>query len=614
LGPQALARFAYALTRHLRSSPEEVGRRQAAALEAAAAQREDAAQRAILETLRLVARASADAAVDERRARELRQEGPLRQRVLTVLQGSADGLRPAEIGARLNVHANSLSRLLNQMARAGLLEKYVPHNSLDGRAVHYRISAAGEADAADARRLEVVPVDLSEAGLARSRHEAARNILEGVVERRRKGVVGKEDDLERVRRVAAVAAETGDNVLLADAIGEQVTQLRHSVPAAGASSVGARVRRALEHLPAFDDYAQARRFYEEGRLQLAKLTVDPSEPAALFTRTLDHLHSHPDSGLNVWARLALAETCRRDGALEAAIRHAGRAYDFAVEQGRTYPELRAGLELGMAYRIAGQVRQGSQLLRRVVANADGSGYDDLQAEAQFQLGELRRYQGELSEASDLFDRASEGLEGTDRLRRRRAYFLSARGALLFDMTDQSDQQRTRRLAAAHELLAEAVRIAHEAKVPAAEALSLRRLGIVLAQEGRDDEAIEKFEDALAIYSSRRTQSLVGQLECRASLAMVNPAGQTIDEATEVFDQVVQRLASKSSDTEGPTLGVVIDPWLHKSLLANARRVHATAAIERVDAGWSELHSRRLAAGQSSSNGLSVMGKEPLLIA
>lgn len=598
--------FARALGGRLTSFTAEEASAQASLVQRASRTAQTEFDRGIYEGLRLaIDGLGRQLARDTTIAATAQGDGPAVQRLLAALAVARTPMRPSEISAALSLANTSVSRLLRSMSAEGLVEKRKRAIRTDARAVTYALTAAGEDLLHRHRSATTGDHTPTPEDLRRSRLRSARSILEGVQERLRRGETTARDD-DALERIIATATADHDEQLAVDAMGERATAARQrsttatdeNSPALGSAFA------ALEASAADNTYAEARHEYELGKLLVSSART-VREAQTHFHRAHQLLSKWPAAPTNVWNDLALSECSRVSGDIFEAVEFAYRAHHTATTREDPFATAKAGIQLGLAYRTAGMAEPAETLLAGVRKMSEENAFTDLVAESCLHLGEVVRYRGDVKEASALLHAATEGFEGRSRTGRGLAFAISALGACYFDaQAGESDLERSQ------DALRRALEVSLRANATDAQALTMRRLGVVATNLGQDDEGRQLINEALALYEDHPAKSVIGQLECRTSLA----AGR--DGSPEDLKHALILLETVSGDVadrpDHSTAARVVDRWVFESLQSSATHFDDSQSMSTVKRCWSELMDLNLAGGRQIRKGRSAMGKEPIL--
>lgn len=619
-GADAYTRFAYALGDLLTSASAEVARLQAAAIEDALRSDLDQMTGSYLRALRALVTGWADATAKVPAREEHRRErGTAKRQLLEYLVRTQRAVRPKDLDDVLTIRPESRSRLLAQLTADGLVERLEATAAVDdGRAVRYRATPDGTNLVTQGHRLGLPAAEVSDAEVAHAKAAVARSLLAKAQEARRDAIpLAASGDAEpdpaslpgaaTLDRVLAVAADVDDDMLVVDALGERATCLRQAGLKKRAAIVldSSAFQGVVSSGRVAADYARGREAYERGRLAMLSPRTRPQSLGLLLDA--DRLLTPwTDAPVRVWNAVAVSECHRQTGNVLGALKYASLAQHLADRGEDDFARAKASLHLAFIHRVLGQATAAASAIDRAETLASSRGYASMLVECNYHRGETLRYRGKVGEAKSLLRSAADAM-GVDKTPRRGwAFALSALGACFFDDGD---------VVLAETLLSQALSVAKTCRSADAEALTMRRLGVLYTRQEQFDAATNHLNGALRLYSRGMAENLIGQLECRTALSFnASSRKQSLRGAEKSLEKLAQIDLAPAEVWKDSTRMTLVDRWVYNALVETAtQQEEPVVTATEVKHLWGELYSDGIAAYPNVQHGLSLMGKEPALV-
>ncbi|MFY0405452.1 ArsR family transcriptional regulator [Solicola sp. PLA-1-18] len=603
--------------------------------------------RGYLDALRLVLRGFLDGMERQHQAEKVADTiDSARYRILRLL--AVTPRRRAQLPELTGLSDSHISRVLAALSNEGLVGKTKAPLGLDARAVLWRATVAGEELVAQTARFGLHPdVDAdaaSDEALNRANQLAARSMLADARSARRKLWEGeklpdseesppeavRKAHLTRLRRVLDSDVAEFDKWLALEVTGELLTATRLS---GGTLEDQETLERRLEERSGQSPIGH----FAAGLLAFHLGKRSQGDAHGTHTTALDYfddaeahfrvVEGHRIAGVlaaEAWNRLAAGDAHRRAGNIAGALKWTQRAFESAKEAEEPYAVLKSGITLGLLHRTAGEPDRCIHLLGGIRNLAIEHGYTTLAAQCDFHVGEASRYKGALGEAGVLLRAAVEVL--ADRDPKTHAFALSALGAWAFDTAaSEEGVSRQRDLRQCRDTLRQALDAAERTVLPDAQALCLRRLGLVEAVLGNQSDAKVAVGEALELYSSQRVMSRIGQVECHATLARMTADPTEVRAASGALGDLARGSVwlvgprgpkSDAFALSGHSLRLV-DRWVYENLKGAVSITHDDEQLQMVRTklpeAWKSLYTVGLAGGLQVQAGRSPMGKEPLVL-
>lgn len=599
----AMGRFAHMLGTQMPTWDAPAARSVAAALARAHASRESEAEAGVLFGLLLAVRGVADKLDHIAQTAALSAHEPAKLRVLEFVRFSRNA-RPVEVAREVKLTTHYASRLLKSMVDEGLLAKLGRGESGDGRASVYALTPWGQEQLDRARRGGEVGSDMNDAEVRANQVGMLRDDLIIEQEARRAGGSDVAVARKHLEAMARLAADLGEPDLEVDILSELSTALRQ---AGQADDARALVEERFDTPTFATDRGVLRRSYENAKLEM--LTPRPD-----FAHVKDLLASArslaPTSDpLSVWIDLTDSDRARLEGNFVASLNIAHRALHQARETGHAFSHIKAGVQIALIARTAG-LRSERPLLERVLENAETSGYGVLAAECRLQLGELHRALGRQNEAYTLLFEAEQAL-GSHSSGRAAAFAASAVAACAYEQAHAASDSP--RIDVQKKLLF-ALQLADDAGAADAQALTLRRLGVVASDLGENADAVRYLELARELYATSNRRSVVGELECQAALAALTTTRSATRAAVNASVLLLDVLADRALNVvdEPDTPASILEPWVLRGLVESAEQADQPEVVDRIHAQHQKLRDAKFV-GARTQKAITTMGREPVLI-
>ncbi len=495
----------------------------------------------------------------ERIAAEERRE-PLRRRILMALGDAASS--PTALAALVEAEPESVSRLLGRLRQDGLVS--AEHDPDDRRRRRYRLTPEGEIELRSHRAFGEPPSPPAalppEAGA-----DFLDMALDSAIDARRK-TNRLDDAAARLRVIVEQAQRWEARGLAVDAMAELATTLRQArrlddvtelLDALKAISLGRDgASDASLALP-----AAAHREYALGRLSSSPDGADPVSRARhlVSAETLFRQLSYsapPDTASRwrqrrAWSTISLAANMREQSRLEEALEQARQAMALFEELDDAYGRSRCFFMIGFCLRLMGDFDMAWVALQGARDLASQNAYERFQADSIMQMGEVRRCQGELAEARELLDEATERARRMDMLLTE-AFARSALGAVEYD--EQRLDEALATLDCAQELFE---RCGHAEGL----ALNERRRGYVAGRLHRVNQADESTVQRLIMRARVQYEQLrspAGITACDVEIGRLELV------RTGRASHVVAQISGRLGDTRQRNL-IELDPWVPRIL-------------------------------------------------
>ncbi len=529
---------------------------------------------------------------ERRQMAEIEARDPLRGRILREL--GAGPATPSVLARALEAAPESISRQLRALREGGLAEEKKVFG--DRRRRSYALTGDGAIELNRHRAFGALPAPppLPTQEQARA---YLRSALERAVEVRRK-TNDLADAAVRLRMVFEQAERQGANELAVDALSELATTLRQNRQASEASElIGKLDGIALGQDPRYEpsvvllagahrDYALGRVAEGHGSDRLSVRAMNLVNAAISYHRLSKvplHGAAERSKERQAWSIASFASNLREQSELGAALDHAGLAMGLFEQLKDMYGRSYCLFLLGFCWRLQGDFQEAWQRLRQARELACEGGFKRFEADTTMQLGEVRRCQGELTEARSLLEEAL-GLADQMELVVTSAFARSALGAV---------EYQERRLQPACEAIDRAQDLFEVRKHQAGLALNTFRKAVLtrtlLAEQGhrrRRYQALERLlADATERYKDLGSPAGVAacEIECARLTLMRN------GKAPRQIDQLIALL-----DKEGGRGDVLpLDPWLPRALASFAKEAKSDELEQRAQRLLEEGRRRRL---------------------
>ena len=523
----------------------------------------------------------------ERSERESEGPRPLSRRVLEALAESS--MTPGALAGLVGAAKESVSRVLRDLSKSGLVE--IGEVEGDKRRRLYALTREGEARLSKQRAFgspgpTPTPPSKEETltfmraaleNAVRMRRET--NALEGAADRLRL-IFDESKRLELPELELEAAAELVTTLRQ----GRQVDAMRILLDTLEQVALGRHQNRD----PALALPAAAHLEYTLGRLPEMLGGQDPCARArhldaaqSLFGQLSGSADSRSAKGWRAreaWSIISLAGNLRERSKLEEALEKADWAMTLFGELDDPYGQSRCLFMFGFCQRLMGDFDSAWLRLSEAHKLASENSFQRFQADSLVQMGEVRRCQGETSEANMLLTEAFERSKAMS-LIVTQAFAQSGIGAVAYEEQRFTDAQAALRTAGE---LFEACRHSE------GQALNDRRQAVVERQLGRSQFKVARQFALRALERYQHLHSPAGMVACEIEhgrLEMMS-GGRA--------DRQVNRLIERLEDTRQLNL-LELDPWVPKVFVKFAEEVgnaslgeraqHLMKASERRLADW-----------------------------
>lgn len=530
------------------------------------------------------------AAAEAERVQHLEREEPLRARVLDQLAERPQ--TPTELARRLDVHKESISRILKGLREEVLVEiRLVPG---DRRRRRYVLTPAGSVELSR-HHAYGEPAPPAEKPNSAETLSFLRSALEASVLIRRTGNRLTEA-AKRQRRILREAKKEGEGALVVNVLHELATTLRQARQEAEVGELVDELDKIALGQGEYKDptlplQAAAHRAYALGRM-------GEGEDVVLGER-LNHLivaagnyrdlaaGSSPLPSIRwkereAWSMISLAANLRAGTRVEEALQVANGALDLFEEIEDPYGRSHTLFLLGFCLRMLADYDSAWFWLTEANALAAENSFERFQADSLLQIGEVLRFRGDLESASEAL------LESRERAVRMRlkviqAYAHSALGALAFQRGELREAQLE--MNRAQEQFSGLIK--REGLVLRANeglALNERRLATVtrlLSKQGetvREREAARRAAKRHALaaeeyyYARRKPAGVVASKIEQDRLRM------DTDKEPEMVAELLDLLEGQERERERRCLE--LDPWVPRLLLTYSAESGSTRLKER----------------------------------
>jgi DNA-binding MarR family transcriptional regulator len=546
-----------------------------------------AMQAALLDVARVLQTSLAASRVAARReavAERLSTAEPLRRRILDAL--TLGPLGPSELARYLGTDPETVVRIGNALEAEGLMAREQhPH---DGRRKLYVLQDAGAREAAEDVTFgapEPAPAITREIAIA----AIERGLLEAVELRRRENRL--DDAAGQLEIVIREATRHELQWLELKARRELTTTLRQASSPALKEQMNELKRIARGRDERFSGAlavpAEAHLLYERGRrtdVLLVRRMRSLSTAAGLYGALADAKMPGDDwKARRAWALYSMAAHYRQHSKLGDALKLSDVAARLFEGKGDAYGFANCLFLAGFSLRLRGDFHAAHAALDEARRMAHDDGFERLTANAMLQLGEARRCEGGLEEATDLL---TEALGRARKLEAvvTQAFAMSALGATAFCQDDP-----LRGLT----LLEQADQLFREVNHRDGVALNLRRQAVVrrtIMDVGRRSEP-DEVRRLLALAKERyeRLDSPAGVVAC-----LIETGQLRRDRRLGVADTCRQLLTVLADWNFRDMLAR--DPWIPDLLLAFARTAGDADLLSRAQEIQSDAHDRHKARG------------------
>jgi DNA-binding transcriptional ArsR family regulator len=535
------------------------------------------------------ARGAARLERQRREARELDRREPLRRRILEALADAP--ATPAALAESVSAAKESTSRTLQSLLKGGLVQ--IGEVEGDRRMRLYALTREGEARLSKQRAFGA-PGDPP----SPPNHEETLRFMRaalGNAVRMRRETNALQDAAARLHLVVEEAHRLELTEVELEAMAELLTTLRQerridAMTALLGTLENLALGRHQNRDPTLALPAAAHREYTLGRLPEMHGGADACVRArhldaaqALFgqlARSSDAEQATSWREREAWSVISLASNLRERSKLEEALEKTSWAMSLFAALDDPYGRSRCLFMFGFCQRLIGDFDHAWLRLSEAYELASAHSFQRFQADALTQMGEVRRCQGEITEARGLLTEAFARSERMN-LVVTQAFAQSALGAVAFE------EQRFEEAQAA---LREAERLFDACRHDEGRALNDRRRAVVerqLATAGKRGEFNAARRLALkALERYQQLRSPAGMVACEIEYGRSEMLGGGR------ADRQVARLIERLDDTRQLNL-LELDPWVPKVFARFAEEVGNAALGERAQ-HLMQASERRLA--------------------
>lgn len=348
---------------------------------------------------------------EQERVAEVEDREPLRRRLLVALAESP--ATPTGLANELKSPKESVSRQLRDLREAGLVE--VQRVVDDRRLRRYSLTADGELALSEHRAFgeaEGRPAAPSSAEMAESLRSA---LLSAVKMRRRSNRL--EEATDRLRLIVNQADEADASDVAVDAVAELTTTLRQSRKLDEADDLLERLLKTASvpgdctplalAASAHHDYALGRLGSRRGE-DLSARECHLKDAAALYKYLSRSGEKRTSEWLErrAWSVVSVAGNLRKQWRLAESLKEAEFAKSLFEELDDPYGLSYSHFMRGFCLRLLGGLDEAWDCLTHAYELAEKNQFERFQADSLMQMGEVRRCQGNLTEAQQLLGEAS----------------------------------------------------------------------------------------------------------------------------------------------------------------------------------------------------------------
>lgn len=382
-----------------------------------------------------ISAAAARLAGKDGRVERLERREPLQRRVLEALaEGSCT---PTELAERISTPKESVTRQLGRLREQGLVSyREVPG---DARKRHYAMTVSGEIQLSQHRAFG--------AETTRPDEPTDEEIIDFLLAALRAAIVLRrkaktlDDVIVRLERIVQQAHVANANEVALEATIELITTLRQDQRWDRAREILSEVDRISRGLvaeagTAVVPAAIAHREYTLGLISSQERDRVTGAKHLVFAAELyDQFADLPPYGApaewrerQAWTLIGLANNLRAQSQYEQAMRASGEALRLFDELSDHYGRSRCLFTFGFCLRLLGDHANAWIYLDDSHNLAAEHGFERFQADSLMQMGEVRRCQGRLEEATELLTESQQRAANLD-FTVTQAFALSALGAV-----------------------------------------------------------------------------------------------------------------------------------------------------------------------------------------
>jgi len=517
-----------------------------------------------------ISAAAARLASKDNQVKHLERKEPLQRRVLEALADRSG--TPTELAQRISAPKESVTRQLGRLHQQG----FVSYGDVpgDARKRRYAITMSGEIQLSQHRAFGAETARPDEASYEEVVDFLLTALRAAIVLRRK--TKDLDDVIVRLERIVHQAHVANAHEVALEATIELVTTLRQIQRFKRAREVLSGVELISRGLveeagTAVVPAAIAHREYTLGLISSQERErATGAKHLVVAAELYDQFVDLPPYGTpaewrerHAWSLIGLANSLRAQSQFEQAMRTSGEALRLFDELGDHYGRSRCLYTFGFCLRLLGDHPNAWVYLDGSHSLAAEHGFERFQADSLMQMGEIRRCQGRLEEATDLLGESQQRAANL-KFSVTQAFALSALGAVHYQRRDLEQSAL---------VLEQAQHLFEHNKHPEGAALNARRHATVVRRMSR-------------IEADRREAARLAANACRLYMALRCPAGVAAAEIEEGYLEITgrgnpskaaSRLTALLADPRQRVL-IEYDFWVPRVLRSFAGRVDADGPL------------------------------------